>query len=131
MSAPVSATMTSAVAWPMPGMVVIRSAKERNGAIAWSIRRRANTWFVVAPQVRTVSTVLRRPAPATRIQALASFLDTSMPAHRLWITSIGFSLQQRQPRASAAGRAKKVRSLTLVLKATIHGSRGDPPHHAD
>jgi hypothetical protein len=30
-----------------------------------------------------------------------------------------------------AGRAKEFVSLTLVLKATIHGSRGDPPHHAD
>ena len=38
MSAPVSATITSADRSPMPGMVPIRSQKERNGSITSSIR---------------------------------------------------------------------------------------------
>jgi len=38
--------------------------------------------------VVTVSTALRRPAPATRTQTLASFFEMSSPAHRACITSI-------------------------------------------
>jgi hypothetical protein len=32
---------------------------------------------------------------------------------------------------STRGGPRQIRSLTRVLEATIHGSRGDPPHHAD
>jgi hypothetical protein len=37
---------------------------------------------VIELQVVTVSTVFRRPAPATRTQTFASFFDTSIPAQR-------------------------------------------------
>ena len=53
---------------------VIRSA------IRWS--RSARIWLVIEPQVVTVSTVLRRPAPATRTHTLASLFEISSPAQR-------------------------------------------------
>ena len=45
--------------------------------------RNAKIWFVVAAQVRTVSTVFRRPEPVIRMQTFASRFDTSIPAQRL------------------------------------------------
>lgn len=42
------------------------------------IRRRV----VIEDQVVTVSTVFRRPAPATRTQTFASFFEMSIPAQR-------------------------------------------------
>ncbi|MDT5155227.1 MAG: hypothetical protein QOI01_6960 [Mycobacterium sp.] len=39
-------------------------------------------WRVVAPNVVTVSLVLRRPAPWIRTHTLASFLEISRPAQR-------------------------------------------------
>ena len=47
MSAPVSATITSAVRVPTPGMVPIRSQKARKGSITTSIRavRSAMAWL--------------------------------------------------------------------------------------
>src|SRR5437899_10446805 len=50
--------------------------------------RRARTWVLVDPHVVTVSVVLPRPAPATRTQTFASFLEMSRPAHRTCTTSI-------------------------------------------
>ena len=46
----------------------------------WS--RGARIWLVIEPQVVTVSTVLRRPAPAIRTHTLASRFDISSPAQR-------------------------------------------------
>ncbi len=44
-------------------------------AIKWSRK----TWRVIEPHVVTASTVLRRPAPATRTHTLASFLQDIQP----------------------------------------------------
>ena len=42
------------------------------------------------------------------------------------------SLRRPNEQPFDAGRSQgKSKSLTLVLKTTIHGSRGDPPRHAD
>src|ERR1700757_4003200 len=49
--------------------------------------RNARIWVVIEPQVVTVSTVLRRPAPATRTHTLASLFEISSPAQRACTTS--------------------------------------------
>jgi len=42
----------------------------------------ARIWFAIELHVVTVSTVLRRPAPATRTRTMASFIEISSPAQR-------------------------------------------------
>jgi hypothetical protein len=69
--------------------------------------------------VRTVSTALRRPRPATRTQTFASRLDTSIPAQRLWtISMIDFlpSLSKRSTH-STRGVADRGTMIDLTLVA--------------
>jgi hypothetical protein len=67
-SAPVSATMTSAVRGPIPGMLAIRSRKPRNGLITTSIRVvisaiAAVCWSIRSRCTRAKNAFPRRPVP--------------------------------------------------------------------
>jgi len=59
MSAPVSATMTSAVFPPMPGMVQIKSRKRRKGSITTSIRAVSSSMAAVCWSIRFKCVLVR------------------------------------------------------------------------
>src|SRR5574337_929293 len=80
--------------------------------------RNARIWLVIELQVVTVSTVLRRPTPATRTHTLASFFEISSPAHRACTTSMTLDSLPTAYRVSVAGRAGRFESLTLGLDGT-------------
>ena len=88
---------------------------------------------VIAPQVVTVSAVLRRPAPAMRTQTFASVLEMSIPAQRACTTSTAtLPTSTSATRAFATGRAG--RRTKSDARARRHQSTVPVEalrHHAD